>query len=573
MSRSHELAFAIAAILALAPAAVDAQPLSVEVWTDKGNEAVYQPGEQLFVSVQSNLDAHLLLYEIDAEGRVTVLFPIEGFEDIVEGGKPYDIPDAQTGLELVVQGPTGQGYVVAIVSRQPFEPLPWYLRPFDAQAEALGYHGVADEEEGVTADGKIVGDPFVAMEKIRRRVVTDDQNPDAFATSYTTYYAHEAVKYPRYMCYDCHRPGHWQWWAGFDPYYATCSAFTFQINYGWYWGPGYWFGYVPRYAYVCQPGYGWGGHYWYSGWSGWNTWCATWGGPLVRFKSKPPVSYVPPHLAKDERGNWRNGQPPGLLSSHVTKGNGARERVALGRNQRSGGEPTAAATELTAAGRDRRAGRQPLDDVRGVSDGRPSAGSKQDLGRVPGREVRPGLEGGSTSERKGGMRRFPAREVRPGVDGQRGANQMDVKGAIQRAPAREARPGMERAPIRLEKPFPGRSGAPADRPARRISARAPAEGRNAATRLEAPSGQRGGSGAAPQIRGGASENRAPARVAPSGTRANTGPVGVQRGSQSQVPSMRGTSRGAGGMGVGRMGGGRMGGGSGGGSAGRSGGGR
>ena len=83
--------------------------------------------------------------------------------------------------------------------------------------------------------------------------IDDDPNDrDDFATTYTSYYVHERVRYPRYMCYDCHRPGYWQWWDGFDPYYSTCSVFDFRVNWGWAWGPTYWFNAVPYYVYIVR---------------------------------------------------------------------------------------------------------------------------------------------------------------------------------------------------------------------------------------------------------------------------------------------------------------------------------
>lgn len=385
-----------------------AQPLQVDVWTDKGDEAVYQPGDPLQVSVQTNVGAHLLVYEIDAEGRINVIFPIGGFEDYVEGGQVYDIPNHQTDLELVVQGPVGQGYIVAIASRQPFEPLPWYLRPYDAQAEALGYHGVAEEDEGITSEGRIVGDPFVAMEKIRRRVVTDDQNPDAFYASYTTYYVHEVVKYPRYICSDCHRPGHYTWWADYDPYYATCSAFSFRVNVGWYWGPGYWFGYVPRYIYVCNPGYTWNGRYWFSGWYGWNYWNACWGGPLRAKHYKAPANYIPPKRYKET-----GGRPPGFITYNDLK----KRTPTVGRNRpadpRGGTDGVRIARDL-----DRRAERQP---ARGVTE-RERGGVGADRGgvsRMPARQSDPGERTRTIGDaRKSGdvgrdATREPARKLEP----------------------------------------------------------------------------------------------------------------------------------------------------------------
>ena len=63
------------------------------------------------------------------------------------------------------------------------------------------------------------------MERIRRQVVEDSQDEESFATAYATYYVHQQVRYPRYLCYDCHRPNQWSWWDGFDPYYTRvpCS--------------------------------------------------------------------------------------------------------------------------------------------------------------------------------------------------------------------------------------------------------------------------------------------------------------------------------------------------------------
>src|SRR5688572_12936763 len=157
-------------LLPVAPAAA-AEPsggIAVELWTDRGHDAVYQPGEGIELHVRSSDEGYLLLYEIDAEGRLRVLWPERGSSGFLEGDRTLTLPSDRSEVELVVEGPAGQGYVVAIVAREPFLDLPWYLRPYDLQAEELGYVGQPDEEEGVTAEGRIVGDPFVAMERIRR---------------------------------------------------------------------------------------------------------------------------------------------------------------------------------------------------------------------------------------------------------------------------------------------------------------------------------------------------------------------------------------------------------------------
>ncbi len=300
--------------------------LGVEIWTDRGDGQVYRSGDRMEVRARTSTDVHLLVYELDAEGRVRLLYPYDESDDFVSGRETHVLPPRNSDIELVVDSPVGQGYLVAIASYDEFAELPWYLRPYDETGAAAAYAGEIDEEDGITAEGRVVGDPFVAMERIRRAVLQDPDDPGTFATSYTTYYTHEKVHYPRYLCYDCHRPNQWAWWDGFDPYYTSCSVFTVSINSGWYWGPTYWFGYVPYYYYAyrpdCPPHYRRSRHAWYSSWDGWSGWCALWGGPLTRIKSRAPRDYISPTRYKERGGVWANGRtkPPGFMTVHGRRG-------------------------------------------------------------------------------------------------------------------------------------------------------------------------------------------------------------------------------------------------------------
>lgn len=398
MKRPAWVASALIALLAL-PVTAQARGLSVEVWTNRGDEAVYSHGDLLQIGARASEDAHLLVYEIDAEGYVNLLFPYHRASDFVEARRTYRIPDEDAGVELVVEGPTGQGYIVALASHDPFEPLPWYLRPYSSQAAALGYEGEPEDEEGVTAEGRIVGDPFVAMERIRRRVVRDFQDEDVFATAYTTYYLHEPVKYPRYLCYDCHRPGHWSWWTDFDPYYTTCSVFTFRVNYSWYWGPRYWFGHVPYFVYHCRPGYGWQGRYWYSGWDGWGYWSSIWGGPLRRYKSPPPPGYIPPAKYKD-------GTPPGLIAARDFR-RGGNMILPIGRNERARDDDSRGGARVERG--DRGTQRQPAGEIRRDEDARRPADDRGGIRRRPASE-RTRDDDGVRRPQRPAERPVPARE-------------------------------------------------------------------------------------------------------------------------------------------------------------------
>ncbi len=345
--------------VALSSSVAMARGPSVDVSTDRGDEAVYQPGEDLEVTARCSDDAYLLVYEIDSEGYVHILFPYRQGSNLIEGRRTYSIPQSGASDELVVEGPVGQCYIVALASIEPLRALPWYLRPRNTQAQELGYYGKSDDEEGVTAEGRIVGDPFVAMERIRRRVLEDPDDEESFGTAYTTYYVHHGVRYPRYLCYDCHRPAHWAWWDGFDPYYSTCSVFSFAVNWNWCWGPSYWFGYVPYYAFVyrsdCPPPYRsfYSRGCWQSSWDGPRRWSTLWGGPLIRHKSSPPVGYVPPTKYDPQRG-WRPGSdriPPGFLADNP-RVTGVRRDLPLGRNSRMGnGDPILGGDRRGADGR------------------------------------------------------------------------------------------------------------------------------------------------------------------------------------------------------------------------------
>jgi hypothetical protein len=391
-----------------------ARGLDVEISTDRGADAVYKPGEVLQISARTSDDAYLLVYEIDTEGYVRVLFPFRGSSGSVEGRQSNKIPSENSGLDLVVEETTGMGYIVAIASREPLRRLPWYLRPYDEQADAMGYQDTtvaldqdpADiNEEGVTKDGQIVGDPFVAMERIRRELFDQPDDTEGFASAYTTYYVHERVKYPRYLCNDCHRPGHYSWWDGWDPYYATCSAFTFRVNWNWYWGAPYWCGYVPYYVYTylpsCPPQYYVGGTVYYSSWDGWSKWNSMWGGPLTRYKTPPPAGYEPPSKYREGRAT-ANRTPPGFLAG----GEGLRDRVVrptpLGNRRGDGNQVMQRSRTMTGStGRmirrsfpDGRRGRDVVDPER--LDRRYSRSSDE-----PGRVSREGRSRGDDGDRGG----------------------------------------------------------------------------------------------------------------------------------------------------------------------------
>lgn len=532
MRKHIHLAPLLAALTALAvftPARhAFAQSLTVDVWTNRGADAVYQPGDAMEVRARVNDNAFLLVYEIDSDGFVHVLFPTRGETGSAPGGETLRVPDPNGDRALVVENNTGQDYIVAIASRRPFENLPWYLRPYNAQGDAMGYVDQPQaDEEGITTDGRIVGDPFVAMERIRRRVLNQPNDEASFATAYTTYYVHEQVQYPRYICNDCHRPGHWAWWDGWDPYYTQCAVVDFRINWAWAWGPGYWFGYVPYYAYAyrpgCAPQWRWSGNSWCSSWDGWNRWCQNWSGGLVRYKSPPPQGYRSPA----QYGDWHRGSaqaPPGML--------------VRGRNYRAplpqGGADGSLGATVTRPSRG--ADRQPvsrMDNADGGTVTRGMRGANPQSG--PQASRMPAARGGGADRmpatRGGGADRMPATEgdngayARPGRQVER----------MPSSPWRTTEP--MRQPMRMERGPAGRE------PASRLSSGRDVGG--GVRIMPSRGGWSGRSGGAISIRpGGSSGGGAPARSGGSQIRSSGGgsPSRGSGGGGRAAPSSGGGGR-------------------------------
>jgi len=215
----------------------------IDVWTNKEEGGVYRQGEPMRVFFRPSADAYVLIYNIDTEGYIHLVYPY-GPDDPewLEGGRTYQVPSRNDPYDLVADGPTGIEYVVAIASPTPFRDLPWYLTG-RADARPDEYEGDEEYEDS----GVIVGDPYVAMDRIVRRVVPRGHE-DEVATADTYFYIERRVEYPRYVCADCHSYRGW-----YDPYGDICSVVSIRIDAGWaHYRPLRWRVLRPRYFYMVR---------------------------------------------------------------------------------------------------------------------------------------------------------------------------------------------------------------------------------------------------------------------------------------------------------------------------------
>ena len=232
MSRAHALVFGLLAgalLLGAAPAgAVSAVPtqslrqssrFQIDVWINREEGGVYRPGESMRVFFRSNADAYVLVYNIDTEGYIHLVYPFGPSDQArVEGGRAYRVPARHDPYDLVADGPPGMEYVVAVASRQPFQDLPWYLSGRDADR---------DDYDDELDSGQIVGDPYVGIERLNSRIIAPGAEDESDATE-TYFYIDHRVDYPRYICADCHYSA-----FGFDPYQSVCSVVDVRIDATW----------------------------------------------------------------------------------------------------------------------------------------------------------------------------------------------------------------------------------------------------------------------------------------------------------------------------------------------------
>jgi hypothetical protein len=222
-----------------------AHQLDVDVWINKDEGGVYRPGESMRVYFRSTLDSYVLVFNVDTEGYIHLVYPY-GPEDLpaVEGGRAYRIPSRSDPYDLVADGPPGVEYVVAVASPSPLQNLPWYLSP----GRVDGTRPDLEDDDDDTESGRIEGDPYVGIDRIIRRIVPPGRE-NRVATNETYFYIGRRVEYPRYVCADCHYHPFY-----FDPYVNACSAFEIRVDATWAHYAPIRLGTVrPRYIYRVRP--------------------------------------------------------------------------------------------------------------------------------------------------------------------------------------------------------------------------------------------------------------------------------------------------------------------------------
>ncbi len=190
-------------------AAVD---LDVSLRLIGGTGAVLMPGRDINLTFQTSSDAYVIIYNIDSEGYVHLLYPANGRPEMISGRKVYFLPEQGAGVTWEVGSNTGVEYIHAIAVSDP-------SRIDRDELYYLAQNSTMPEERRLRIDM----DPFLAFNMIDEELIGDAERMTP-ATDYTYFYINRKVDYPGYLCYKCHSPSKIP-----DPYAMECPEVDIEM--------------------------------------------------------------------------------------------------------------------------------------------------------------------------------------------------------------------------------------------------------------------------------------------------------------------------------------------------------
>ncbi|TES94005.1 MAG: DUF4384 domain-containing protein [Candidatus Cloacimonadota bacterium] len=128
--------------------------LEIDISVDKGDDAVYYDGEHIFISFRAAEDVYIIVYDIDTDGNINLIFPESvGEQGFIRANRTYQIPEDDDDFSFKVKAPPGEEFICAIASIEPLR-MPVIFK----------------EEEG-ESQFRVEGDPMNAIEKINEDIL------------------------------------------------------------------------------------------------------------------------------------------------------------------------------------------------------------------------------------------------------------------------------------------------------------------------------------------------------------------------------------------------------------------
>ncbi|MBI4719670.1 MAG: DUF4384 domain-containing protein [Chitinivibrionia bacterium] len=182
----------------------------VSIKLDEPAGSIYRPGEDVRCSFITEQDAYVIIFDIDTDGYVHLLYPQNGaLSQKSLAGKKYALPDYDEA-GLVVSGPTGIELIFALA-----------VPDRDHISEEELSFLAENEDLPMNKKFKIDGDPLLAANTIASELVRNIGQLDGVSLAYTYFYINDRVTHPRYACAECHR-------STDDPYARPCTSYEFD---------------------------------------------------------------------------------------------------------------------------------------------------------------------------------------------------------------------------------------------------------------------------------------------------------------------------------------------------------
>lgn len=187
----------------------------VSLTLDDAIGSIYQEGEEVGFSIRTDTEATVIIFNIDTDGFVHLLYPRDGKNlRRFSPGRVYYLPE-DPDQSLVVGGTTGIEFVFALAVEN----------RDDINEEELRFL-VDGEELPEERKFRIDGDPLLAANRVASQIVRGISHRRGVTLSFTYFYINDAVDFPRYLCEDCYENGKNPYAEGMPRYVASADFET-----------------------------------------------------------------------------------------------------------------------------------------------------------------------------------------------------------------------------------------------------------------------------------------------------------------------------------------------------------
>lgn len=267
----------------------------IQLWIS--NDRRFLPGDRAKVQVRTEYDGYLIVFQVDPEGRLRVIFPADPDKDnFIRSDKKYEVR-GRGGRDAFDVDATGRGAVYAAVSRDPFR--------FD------GFTVSDHWDYRALAPARLREDPEPELNDLVHRMAQGSYDYDilsydvisrsAYVSSSSGYYG--SLYDDSWCSWSCAGPyfGGSSLTIGFfygrpyrryyyDPYYYAYAPFYNPFFYDpYYYGSAYY----PRYVYPSRY-YGYNGSYYHGGNNGY-------GRPYTPYRFRGANGYSADYRTRDLR--------------------------------------------------------------------------------------------------------------------------------------------------------------------------------------------------------------------------------------------------------------------------------